>query len=112
MKWLSLTLPSSFLRRGMSLSLLLSGIRGELSPKGFKPARLLQSSLSSLSLSFSLSLSLSLSLSSLFVSFFLPLSLSSSLLCFALGQGERAVRFPRSCEQPRPPFWLTSAAVL
>ena len=39
------------------------------------------------------------------------LSLSLSLLCFALGQGERAVPFPRSFEQPRPPFWLTGSAV-
>ena len=37
----------------------------------------------------------------------MPLALSLSLLCFALGQGERAVPFPRSLEQPRPPFWLS-----
>ena len=34
-----------------------------------------------------------------------------SPLCFALGQGERAVPFPRSREQPRPPFWVTGSAV-
>ena len=39
------------------------------------------------------------------------LLVGASLLCFALGQRERAVPFPRSREQPRPPFWVTGSAV-
>ena len=39
------------------------------------------------------------------------ISLSLSLLCFALGLWERAVPFPRSCEQPRPPFLSLSLAL-
>ena len=46
----------------------------------------------------------------------LLVSLSLSLLLCSGDSGARrkgrAVPFPRSCEQPHPPFWLTGSAVL